>query len=147
MASESMKYRGGIMTFKELRNYPYVLNAIERYEDELAELYDDSAGSMSPDMSGMPHGNGGTSSKVVAGYERNEKRITELTEKLNNYRERLHRYEHFFNAIDDEHILQIFELRFKKQLSWMQISTKLGCKKSPEALRQICYRYLKETEK
>ena len=50
------------MTSKELKDYPYVLKAIERYENELAELYDDSAGSMSPDMSGMPHGNGNADS-------------------------------------------------------------------------------------
>ncbi len=135
------------MTFKELRDYPYVLNAIERYEEELAELYEDSAGFMSPDMSGMPHGSSSTSSKVSYGYERNEKKITELKEKLNNYRERLHRYDEFFNAIEDVQLLQYFELRFKKQLSWIQISTKTGCNKSPEAIRQLCYRYLKETEK
>lgn len=132
------------MTLKELKGYPYVLKAIERYEDELAELYDDSAGSMSPDMSGMPHGSGGTSSKVAAGYERNEKRITELTEKLNSYRERLHRYEQFFDTIEDEQTLQIFELRFKKQYSWEQISAHIGGNNSKDSVKQICYRYLKK---
>lgn len=135
------------MTFRELKGYPYILKAIERYEDELAELYDDSAGAMSPDMSGMPHGNGGSVSKVEAGYLRNEKKIQELEDKLNNYRERLHRYDEFFSGMKDVELLQYFELRFKKQLSWIQVSTKTGCNKSPEAIRQLCYRYLKQTEK
>lgn len=135
------------MTLRELKNYPYVVNAIRRYERELEELYRDSAGSMSPDMSGMPHGSGGAGSKVENGYLRNEEKIQELTEKLYKYRERLHRYEQFFDTIEDEQISQIFELRFKKQMSWMQVTAHMGFTKNPEAIKQICYRYLKSTEK
>lgn len=135
------------MTLKELNDYPYVVNALARYEKELAELYEDSAGSMSPDMSGMPHGSCSSSSKVVCGYERNEKRIEELKEIINTYRIRLNRYDLFFESIADEQTLQIFELRFKKQMSWMQVTVQMGFNKNPEAIKQICYRYLKSTEK
>lgn len=129
------------MTLKELKDYPYVLKAIERYEDELAELYDDSAGSMSPDMSGMPHGNGNTDSKVVSGYERNEKRINALIAKLNIYRERLKKMDHFFDSIKDTHTLLIFELRFKKEYSWEQVAAHIGGNNTKDSVRQICNRY------
>lgn len=134
------------MTLKELNDYPYVLNAIARYERELAELYDDSAGSMSPDVSGMPHGRGSAGSKVVSGYERNEKRISEIKERLRLYRDRLDQYEQFFSAIDDIQTQEIFELRFKKSLSWEQIAACIGGNNSKDSVKQICYRYIKKTE-
>ena len=132
------------MTLKELKDYPYVLKAIERYEDELAELYDDSAGSMSPDMSGMPHGSGSADSKVVSGYERNEKRINALIAKLNIYRERLKKMDHFFDSITDAHTLMIFELRFKKEFSWEQVAAHVGGNNTKDSVRQICNRYVEK---
>ena len=130
------------MTLKELKDYPYVLKAIERYENELAELYDDSAGSMSPDMSGMPHGNGNADSKVASGYERNEKRINDLVKKLNVLRERLHKMDQFFDSISDTHTLMIFELRFKKEYSWEQVAAHVGGNNTKDSVRQICNRYI-----
>ena len=130
------------MTLKELKDYPYVLKAIERYENELAELYDDSAGSMSPDMSGMPHGSGSADSKVVSGYERNEKRINDLVKKLNVFRERLHKMDQFFDSISDTHTLMIFELRFKKEYSWEQVAAHVGGNNTKDSVRQICNRYI-----
>ena len=130
------------MTLKELKDYPYVLKAIERYENELAELYDDSAGSMSPDMSGMPHGNGNADSKVASGYERNEKRINDLVKKLNVLRERLHKMDQFFDSISDTHTLMIFELRFKKEYSWGQVAAHVGGNNTKDSVRQICNRYI-----
>lgn len=134
------------MTLEELKDYPYVLKAIERYEDELTELYDDSAGSMSPDMSGMPHGSGDASSKVVTGYERNERRITELTEKLNKYRERLYKMDQFFDSIKDAHTLLIFELRFKEKYSWEQVAAHVGGNNTKDSVRQICNRYFEKNK-
>ena len=84
------------MTLKELKNYPYVVNALQKYEKELAELYDDSAGSMSPDMSGMPHGSAASGSKVFLGVERNEVYINVLKQKISEYKERLYKYRQFF---------------------------------------------------
>ena len=130
------------MTLKELNEYPHIILAIKRYESMLAELYDDSAGSMSPDMSGMPHGCGGQGSKVENGYIRNEKEIQELTEKLNNCRERLHKIKKFFRAIDDEQTLLIFELRFKNSLSWRQIAQRIGGNNTEDSVKKICYRHL-----
>ena len=132
------------MTLKELKDYPYVLRAIERYEKELAELYDDSAGSMSPDMSGMPHGSGSADSKVASGYERNEKRINKLTDKLNTYRERLNIMDLFFDSINDTHTLMIFELRFKKEYSLEQVAAHVGGNNTKDSVRQICNRYIEK---
>lgn len=133
------------MTLDELNAYPYVLRAVERYEIKLAELYDDSVGSMSPDMSGMPHGRGGMHSKVVAGYERNETMITQISERLNDYLKQLRRYEEFFKSIDDVQTFQIFELRFKELLSWEQVAARVGGNNTKDSVKQICYRYLKKS--
>lgn len=131
------------MTVQELKQYPYLSKAIKIYTKELAELYSDSAGFMSPDMSGIPHCTS-EYSNVEVGYFRNEKRIKELTDKINEYYALLKEYDEFFNSIEDIELSLYFSLRYKKQLSWVQISTKTGCNKSPEAIKQMCYRYLIE---
>ncbi len=135
------------MTLKELKDYPYVINAIKRYEKELAELYIDSAGSMSPDVSGMPHGHGASMSKVVSGYERNEKDIEELKEKIRLYRIRLQRYDLFFESIQEEQTLQIFELRFKHSKHWEDIAVCVGGNNTENTVKKICYRYLEKYNK
>ena len=132
------------MTLKDLKGYPYLQKIIERYEIELAELYDDSAGSMSPDMSGMPHGGSNINSKVVAGFERNEKKIQELKEKLFNCRNRLYEMEQFFDSIDDAQTLLIFELRFKKEYSWEQVAAHIGGNNTKDSVRQVCNRYFQK---
>lgn len=132
------------MTLKDLKGYPYLQKIIERYEIELAELYDDSAGSMSPDMSGMPHGGSNINSKVVTGFERNEKKIQELKEKLFNCRNRLYEMEQFFDSIDDAQTLLIFELRFKKEYSWEQVAAHIGGNNSKDSVRQVCNRYFQK---
>lgn len=135
------------MTLKELNDYPYVVNALARYEKELAELYEDSAGSMSPDMSGMPHSTSASGSKVFLGIERNEKYITELKQKISEYKERLYRYRQFFASIDEEQTLQIFELRFKYSLNWEQVATHISGNNTENTVKKVCYRYLEKYNK
>lgn len=132
------------MTREELKGYPYLIKLIERYERELAELYDNSAWGSSPDMTGI-HGNG-AGSKVESGYLRNEEKIQELTEKLKACRKRLQRMEQFFNSIDDTQTLMIFELRFKEEYSWEQIAARIGGNNTKDSVKKTCYRYLKKME-
>ncbi len=134
------------MTAKELKNYPYIIEAIKRYERELAELWDNSVGSLTPDMSGMPHSPSFSVSKVESGYENNEKYITEITKRLNTYRSRKARIDQFFENITNERTYQIFELRFKKQLTWEQVAAKCGGETSSESVRKVCDRYLKKSK-
>lgn len=132
------------MTREELKGYPYVVKLIERYERELAELHEDSAWGSSPDMTGIR--TGGTGSKVESGYLRNEKKIQELTDKLNTYRMRLHKMDLFFSSIEDSQTLLIFELRFKQEYSWEQIAARIGGNNSKDTVKQTCYRYLKKSK-
>ena len=136
------------MTLQELKNYPYIVTAIKEYKNELAELYDDSAGSMSPDMSGMPHGCSASGSKVAFGYERNEKRIEELKDTIAKLKTRLKEIDKFFSEIEDMQTRLIFELRFKKRHTWKKISETIGGNNTENTVKKICYRYLeKNTEK
>lgn len=135
------------MTLNELSNYPYIVTAIERYKKELAELYDDSAGLMSPDMSGMPHGKGGAGDKISCGYEKNEKAITEIQKKISAYKEKLHKLQYFFASIEDDQTLQIFELRFKYSLNWEQVAAHLGGNNTENTVKKACYRYLEKYNK
>lgn len=132
------------MTLKELKNYPYVVNALQKYEKELAELYDDSAGSMSPDMSGMPHGSAASGSKVFFGVERNEVYINDLKQKISEYKERLYKYRQFFASIEDDLTLQIFELRFKYSFRWEQVAAHIGGNNTENTVKKVCYRYLEK---
>lgn len=132
------------MTREELKGYPYLIKLIERYERELAELYDNSAWGSSPDMTGIH--TGGAGSKVESGYLRNEDKIQELTEKLKACRKRLQRMEQFFNSIEDSQTLLIFELRFKQEYSWEQIAARIGGNNTKDTVKQACYRYLKKSK-
>ncbi len=132
------------MTREELKGYPYVVKLIERYEKELAELYDDSAWGSSPDMTGIHTGSAG--SKVESGYLRNEEKIRELTEKLKACRKRLHKMDLFFASIKDAQTLMIFELRFKEEYSWEQIAAHIGGNNTKDSVRKTCCRYLKKSK-
>lgn len=131
------------MTVQELKQYPYLSKSIKMYQNELADLYSDSAEFTSPDLSGIPHCTS-KYSKVEDGRLRNEERIKEITGKIDECYSLLKKYDEFFHSIENIELSLYFELRYKKQLSWVQISAKTGCKKSPEAIKQICYRYLAE---
>lgn len=107
------------MTKQELKDYPYLFPAIERYEKELTEL--------------------------SADYKRNEKRIIELRAKINDYHERIHNCELFFESIEDIQTRQIFELRYIHRMKWSDIAAHIGGYNTPDTVRMICCRYLKKT--
>lgn len=107
------------MTKQELKDYPYLLLAIELYEKELTELSVD--------------------------YKRNEKSIIELQMKINDYRERLHKCELFFDSIEDVQTRQIFELRYMHRMKWAEIAAYIGGYNTPDTVKMRCYRYLKKT--
>lgn len=107
------------MTKHELKDYPYLAPAIERYEKELTEL--------------------------SADYKRNEKYIIELQTKIKDYRERLHNCELFFESIEDIQTRQIFELRYIHRMKWSDIAAHIGGYNTPDTVRMICCRYLKKT--
>ena len=106
------------MTKQELKDYPYLAPAIERYEKELTEL--------------------------SADYKRNEKNIIELKAKIKNYRERLHNCELFFESIEDIQTRLIFELRYIHLMKWEDIAGYIGTDKSSDAIKMKCLRYLKK---
>ena len=133
------------MTLNELNGYTKVLKAIEIYEKELAELYKDSAGSLSPDMSGLPRSGSSSGSKVELGYERNEKRIRELKEFLTRLRRRLDVLDAYFADIRDAQTALIFDLRFRKCLSWQQIADDIGGNNTEDTVKKICYRYIEKS--
>ena len=132
------------MTLKELNDYPYVVNALSRYKKELAELYEDSAGTMSPDMSGLPHGCAASVSKVFLGIERNEAYLNSLKQKIAEYEVRLYKYRQFFASIEDDLTLQIFELRFKYSFRWEQVAAHIGGNNTENTVKKVCYRYLEK---
>ena len=106
------------MTLQELKDYPYLLPAIERYTKELTEL--------------------------SADYKRNEKNIIELQAKIKNYRERLHNCELFFESIEDIQTRLIFELRYIQLMKWEDIAGYIGTDKSVDAIKMRCLRCLKK---
>lgn len=106
------------MTKQALKDYPYLMPAIERYEKELAEL--------------------------SADYKRNEKSIIEHRAKINDCRERLHNCELFFESIEDMQTRQIFELRYIHCMKWTDIAAHIGGYNTPDTVRMRCCRYLKK---
>lgn len=106
------------MTKQELKDYPYLLPAIERYKQELTEL--------------------------SADYERNKTKIIELREKISNFQERLHKLDVFFDSIEDLQTLQMFELKFKHGYTWEQVAAHIGGYNTKDSVKIRCHRYLKK---
>lgn len=131
------------MTLKELSQLYYLNLEIKDCEKKLKEL-ESQRGISAVVLDGMPHGKGPADSQVaqlaaeIVDLEAiiHAKRIECIHE-----RNRLERY---IDSIPDSEIRMIFKYRFRDCLSWKQVASRLGDKNTPEQVRQVCSRYIRQ---
>lgn len=128
------------MTVRELSQLYWLNREIPRDEERIAQLRAKAQSAPSPDMSGMPHGSGGNTSRT-------EKYAVELASReklLMNRKAERDRLQSFINDIPDSLTRLIFSYRFENNLSWKEVAKKIGCGNTDESVKKRCYRYLDE---
>ena len=129
------------MTLKELSQLYYLNREIEMDRKRLQEL-EAQAVSITPNLSGMPHGSG-VSDKVgrYAAEIADLKGIIEAKHQQCLYeRSRLERY---IADIDDSLIRQVLTYRFINGLPWEQVAACTGVGNTAAGVKMMCYRHLK----
>lgn len=128
------------MTVKELSQLYWLNREIPRDEARIAQLREKAQSAPSPDMSGMPHGSGGNTSRT-------EKYAVELTSRersLSHRRAERDRLQQFISYIPDSLTRLIFSYRFESRKSWKEVAALIGCGNTEESVKKRCYRYLEE---
>lgn len=132
------------MTVQELSQLYYLNKNIARDEKELERL-EAQKGTRSPALSDMPHAHNNESEV--------ERLATEIVDLQKLIRTRVarriserHRLETYINAIEDEEIAYIFELRFVDCMSWAKVADALGGGNTSDSVKKMCYRYLDKHE-
>lgn len=131
------------MTLRELSQLYYLEKEIDENQRCLEKLRQKGIGS--PEISGMPHGSGGTSGPT----ERLAVELTDLEAIVSAQRiQAIHeeaRIRRFIADIPRSRTRLAFTYRFIDMLSWEGVASVLGPSNTAESVRKLCYRYLRET--
>ena len=131
---------------------------IERAEQKLREIEDQAVSLSAQVFDNTPIMASKTGSRVeddaivLADLKKHinaKKRIAEslqqtIRDKLVQSMAERDRLEQYISDIPDTTIRSIFSLRFVDGLTWPQVSDALGFRTTPDSVRMMCYRYLRE---
>ena len=133
------------MDKKTLYRLFYLPKQIEQKQREIQRIWERLT-SISPSLSGMPHG-GGVNDKIGEG-------VAELVDKkreLEAEKRGLEAEEKAINAwidkVEDIQINLILSLRFREKMSWGQVADKIGGINTDDSCRKMIDRYLEKGEK
>ena len=131
------------MTLKELSQLYYLNREIERDQERLEELRAKASAPGAPNYDGMP--------KSPSFENRLERYIAEIVDleaiilaKTTQCLHERNRLERYIAEIPDSLTRQIFQLRFIKGLTWLQIAYSVGGNNTEASVKMVCYRYLKK---
>lgn len=129
------------MTRRELNRYRFLEELIKRTEEQIIDV-EDRLQPHGPSMSGMPH-----SSTRQNTIENNIVRLTDLKNKLEQYRKEKAEVESFMESVSNYQIRLILQRRFVDGMDWKDIANSLGGKSTEDSVKKKCYRYLDSSEK
>lgn len=118
---------------------------IEQKQREIQRIMDRLT-SISPNLSGMPHG-GGVHDKLGEGVPDLVDKKRELEEIQRGYEQEEARLNGWIDGIEDLQIQLIFSLRFKERMSWNEVADTVGGNNSEDSVRMTVNRYLEKGEK
>lgn len=118
---------------------------IEQKQREIQRIMDRLT-SISPNLSGMPHG-GGVHDKLGEGVPDLVDKKRELEEIRRGYEQEEARLNGWIDGIEDLQIQLIFSLRFKERMSWNEVADTVGGNNSEDSVRMTVNRYLEKGEK
>ena len=133
------------MTLNELSQLYYLNREIERDQERLEELRAKASAPGAVNYDGMPKN---------PGFEnRLERCIAEIVDleaiiqaKITQCLHEHNRLERYIAEIPDSLTRQIFQLRFIKGLTWLQIAYSVGGNNTEASVKMVCYRYLKKDD-
>lgn len=118
---------------------------IEQKQREIQRIMDRLT-SISPNLSGMPHG-GGVHDKLGEGVPDLVDKKRELEEIRRGYEQEEARLNGWIDGIEDLQVQLIFSLRFKERMSWNEVADTVGGNNSEDSVRMTVNRYLEKGEK
>lgn len=133
------------MTLNELSQLYYLNREIERDQERLEELRAKASVPGAVNYDGMPKN---------PGFEnRLERCVAEIVDleaiiqaKITQCLHERNRLERYIAEIPDSLTRQIFQLRFIKGLTWLQIAYSVGGNNTEASVKMVCYRYLKKDD-
>lgn len=125
------------MTEKELNKLYYIKQRIKKLRYRIAELESD-VGVKAFAFSGMPS-NPGVSNPVEKIAIARESLLNELTEALNEAMDEERKLREYINAVEDEEIKAIMEMRFLYQMNWSGIGEELHMDRTTAAKKMRNY--------
>ena len=131
------------MTVQELSEVYYIQKIINRYDDQIAQLYARlEPGGMN--LSGMPRNPSPTPDRMTdirakVDVIKRKKRIEEERKAVAEAK-----LETFINQCDNPQIRIILMYRFQDFLKWEAVAAKLGGNNTEDSVKKACYRFLKK---
>ncbi len=130
------------MDKKTLYRLFYIPKQIEQKRREIQRIQE-RLESMSPNLSGMPHG-GGVHDKIGDGVVELVSKKEELEELIRGYYSEEDRISAWIDQVNDIQINLILSLRFKEKLSWNKIADEIGGNNTEDSVRMMVNRYLEK---
>lgn len=97
--------------------------------------------SVSPNLSGMPHGSG-VHDKIGEGVVELVTKKEELEQMVHGYQTELDHLEEWVESIEDIQIQTMIELRYKERMTWNQVADEMGTVNTDDSCRKMVERFL-----
>ena len=141
MNTNGNEVNGG-MDKKTLYRLFYLPKQIEQKKREIQRIQE-RLESMSPNLSGMPHG-GGVHDKLGEGVPELVDKKRELEEMIRGYQEEEDRINAWIDGIEDIQIQLLLSLRFREKMSWNKVADEAGGINSEDSCRKMIDRFLEK---
>lgn len=133
------------MDKKTLYRLFYLPKAIAQKDREIQRIWERLT-SMSPNLSGMPHGSG-AHDKVGDGVVELVTKKEELEAQKREFEQEERAINDWIDSVEDLQINLILTLRFREKMSWNQIADEVGGMNSDDSCRKMIDRFLEKGEK
>lgn len=130
------------MDKKTLYRLFYLPKQIEQKKREIQRIWD-MLTSMSPNLSGMPHG-GGVHDKVGDGVIELVTKKEELEAQMRGFEQEEKAINDWIDSVEDLQINLMLCLRFREKLSWNQVADQMGGINTDDSCRKMIDRYLEK---
>lgn len=133
------------MDKKTLYRLFYLPKQIEQKEREIQRIWDKLT-SISPNLSGMPHG-GGVHDKLGEGVPELVDKKNELEAQKRGFEQEEKEINDWIDAVDDLQVNLILCLRFREKLTWNEVADQMGGINTDDSCRKMIDRYLEKGER
>ena len=133
------------MDKKTLYRLFYLPKQIEQKGREIQRIWDKLT-SISPNLSGMPHG-GGVHDKLGEGVPELVDKRNELEAQKRGFEQEEKEINDWIDAVDDLQVNLILCLRFREKLTWNEVADQMGGINTDDSCRKMIDRYLEKGDK